>query len=141
MTIAISNNALNTLLNGDHISRIVATYYDVGSPTKAELIRKGFNHNYYVETDRGQFVLRVYLNGKYYIRGRGDFQFELELLNFLCSRDLPVVRPIPNNANDWLSTIDIGGIDRHFTLFGFVQGVNAEHALEARVFQRSQLTD
>jgi len=137
---ATSFNGQNTLLNDDQISQIVADYYDVGAPIKTVLIKKGFNHNFYAETDRGQFVLRVYLNGKYYVRSRGDFQFELELLNFLVSKNLPVVRPISNTANDWLSTVDIDGVDRHCALFAFVPGVNAERALEEGKFQRPQLS-
>lgn len=136
---AISKDTENTLLNGDQVLRMIAGDYDVGKPINADLIRKGFNHNYYVETDRGQFVLRVYLNGKYYIRGSCDFRFELELLNFLSSKGLPVARPIPNTGNDWLSTVEINGVDRHFALFSFVQGLNAEDALKEGQFRRPQL--
>ncbi|MET1415168.1 phosphotransferase [Roseibium sp. HPY-6] len=103
------------------------------------MIRKGFNHSFLVETDQGQFVLRIYLNGKYYIRDSQDFLFELELLTFLHSKGLPVVRPVANRWNGLLSTHRAQNATRHLAVFHFVQGVNAEQAVEDGALVRSHV--
>ena len=60
---------------------IAKTYYDLKSPISVELIDEGFKQTYLMRTtDKAQFILRIYLNNKYYIQDSDDFRFELQLL-------------------------------------------------------------
>lgn len=74
----------------DVLIPVVSEVYDLSGQVQVEMIRAGFNHNYRVQAGEDVFVLRVYLNDKYYISNPNDFRFELELLAFLKSQNLPV---------------------------------------------------
>jgi Ser/Thr protein kinase RdoA (MazF antagonist) len=87
-----------------------------------EAIEAGFNHSYVVTADGQKYVLRVYLNGKYYIRDEGDFRFELDLLDFLYRHEVPVARPVPNRRGKYLTTVALPEETRHLALFHFAGG-------------------
>lgn len=96
--------------------------YDLMPPVEVELIRRGFNDHYLVSAGGGKLVLRVYLNGKYYIRGPEDLAFELELLAFLRGRGLPVAAPVASRSGKLLEALEADGITRHLALFEFAHG-------------------
>ena len=118
-----SSSVKNSVFDTDFVLSIVSEHYCVSEPLHCELIRTGFNHNYLIQTAETKFVLRIYLNGKPYIRHANDFRFELELLDFLCQKDIPVVRPVANKQDEWLATVDVQGEVRHLALFHFVDGI------------------
>ena len=118
----------NTVFETEIITELISTHYTIGQPTHCELIPEGFNHNYLIETTNNiagnhKYVLRMYLNGKYYIRDADDFRFELDLLNFLLDQGVPVVRPIANQAGEWLTTHHFLDHVRHMVLFHLAPGV------------------
>ncbi|CAB9515302.1 Aminoglycoside phosphotransferase [Seminavis robusta] len=123
----------NQVLPTDTIAETVANQYNVGTPIQCQLIRAGFNHNYVVEMEnQTKYVLRVYLNDKYYIQSPDDFRFELEMTDYLATQHgIPTVRPIQSNTGDWLSHIQFENDNgtthtRHAALFEFAQGIEAE---------------
>ena len=119
----------NIVLDADYLLSIVPENYDLPDPTHCELIRTGFNHNYLIQTTDRKFVLRVYLNGKPYIRHTDDFRFELELLDVLSKWGIPVVRPVANKQGEWLTTYEGTDEVRSLALFHFVDGIEL-HMIE-----------
>lgn len=63
---------LNQIIKPNDLKPILKAYYNLSPPISIKLIRAGFNHNYLIESDR-QFVLRIYLNHKYYITSSADY--------------------------------------------------------------------
>jgi len=118
----------NTVIGKEKITDVVSKYYNVGAISKCDLIRAGFNHNYLVEAEKGKFVLRVYLNNKYYIRSEKDFYFELELLKYLIEQGLPVAKPVSNCEEKLLITHQFGDQKRSFALFHFAAGTDLRKA-------------
>lgn len=122
----------NTVVENEIVAEIISTHYTIGKQTHCQLIRAAFNHNYLIETTNQTYVLRIYLNDKYYIHNAGDFRFELDLLNFLLNQALPVVQPVANQKGEWLTTYQFAAQDRrHMALFQFVPGVELDKVSSA----------
>ena len=113
---------MNSTLKADLLTPFISSEYSLPEPVQCEFVRRGFNDHYLVRSRTKRYFLRVYLNGKYYIGDSDDFRFELELLEFLASHGLRVVRPVPNRAHEHLSTIEAPDGKRHMALFEFVDG-------------------
>jgi Ser/Thr protein kinase RdoA (MazF antagonist) len=106
------------------LATAVAANYALEAPLSCKLIRHGFNDNYLIESNEQKYVLRVYLNGKYYIRDANDFRFELELLNFLLAQGISVARPIANRQGEWLTVLQSPAKTEYCVLFAFAEGRN-----------------
>ena len=113
---------MNTIQQSGLLASFISDVYDLPQPVECQFARRGFNDHYSVKSGGERYFLRIYLNGKYYISGRNDFRFELELLRFLSSSGVPVVRPIANKSGQLLSTIKVPEGERHMGLFEFAEG-------------------
>ncbi len=96
--------------------------YGMSPDVTCSFIRRGGNDHYVVE-DRGRkYVLRLYLNGKYFIRSADDFRFELDLVHFLLEQGLPVAASIPDVDGKSLVRFESNGERRLVALFDFAAG-------------------
>jgi Ser/Thr protein kinase RdoA (MazF antagonist) len=116
----------NAQVEPSALVELLASDYDLAAPLACEFLRRGFNDHYAVTAGDERYVLRVYLNGKYYISSERDFQFELDLLAFLRGRDLPVAYALPRRDGSLMGAIDVPGGQRHVALFSFAEGQEAE---------------
>jgi Ser/Thr protein kinase RdoA (MazF antagonist) len=113
---------MNILLEPETMLPALTTGYDLRPPVACELIRRGFNDHYRVRAGESRYVLRVYLNGKYYIESTSDFRFELDLLRFLAGEGVPVSSPVPRKDGDPLGEIETPAGRRSLALFTFAEG-------------------
>ena len=113
---------LNQVIKPEDLKPIIEAYYKLEIPRSIKLIHAGFNHSYHLTTGDRQFVLRVYLNNKYYIRSSGDFRFELELLIYLKTQRIPVATPVRNNQDEYLTCHAFDNKTRYFALFNYAAG-------------------
>ena len=95
------------------------------APRSCSLIRRGCNDHYLVEGERERYVFRVYVDGKYYIGSTGDFEFELELLEFLDDRGVPVARPVRRGDGTLLGRTSAATGARATALFEYAPGAPA----------------
>lgn len=114
------------------LAALLTELYTLPEPVHCHLLRAGSNHNYGVRTGAEDYVLRVYLSNQYYIQSPEDFRYELDLLHFLASQGLPVVRPVANTAGKHLSTCEVGGKTRYLALFQFAAGRSVLHLSDAQ---------
>lgn len=96
--------------------------HELPAPVACTWIRRGFNDHYLLEPPTGKYVLRLYLNHKYWISGADDFRFELELLRFLHQEGVAVAPPVPRRDGELLGTVDTPAGPRHYALFAFAEG-------------------
>lgn len=113
-----SNEIKNTLLEPHEIIDFVNTNYRLEQPLSCEFIRRGFNDHYKIMAGKTDYIFRVYLSSKYYIQSSDDFLFELELLEFLHARGVPVASPIRRQDNGVLGQLE----NRSAALFPFAPG-------------------
>lgn len=122
--------AINSIINKDKLKDIIANSYDISEPFDCRFIRRSFNDHYLIQTKNGKYILRVYLNNKYYINHINDFNFELELLSFLASKNIPVSYPIRNKDEVFLTKFLYNNETRFITLFSFAEGFQINTTLE-----------
>lgn len=112
----------NTAFQPEALVAAVTDRYHLLAPVECTLIRNGFNDHYHVTTRDGEYVLRLYLNRKYYISSEDDFRFELELLRFTKEHGAPVVAALPDRDGSLLSVLQDGDLRRCCALFPFIHG-------------------
>jgi Ser/Thr protein kinase RdoA (MazF antagonist) len=110
----------------DALAAVVADQYEFGGEVSCKLFSKMLrtqdNDHYLVRTDKGKYVLRVYQLGKHLERVEDDYQYELDWLDFLKRRGLPVAYPIPRKDGYFLGSINAPEGKRYFALFSFAEG-------------------
>jgi Ser/Thr protein kinase RdoA (MazF antagonist) len=104
------------------IAAHVGAAYDLAGPITATLVRRGFNDTFRIDAGGARYIFRVYFNGKYYIGGPDDFRFELELLDFVAERGVPVARPRPRRDGGLLDVLPTEAGDRCAALFTWADG-------------------
>jgi Ser/Thr protein kinase RdoA (MazF antagonist) len=114
---------MNTLLASAEILALVnAEYSTLGRARNCKLLRRGFNDSYLVGIGPEWYIFRVYLNQKYYIESSDAFKFELELLDHLSSKGIPVAPAKKRDNGELLgwTTTTLG--ERAFAMFSYAAG-------------------
>mgnify|MGYP001425902673 CR=1 FL=1 len=127
---------LNEIINIDKIKEIIVNSYSISEPFDCTFIRRSFNDHYLIQTNDDRYILRVYLNNKYYINSISDFSFELDLLDFIASKNIPVSHPIRNKEKQFTTKFFYNNETRLITLFTFAEGVPINTTLEKNLAMR-----
>ncbi|PYE50426.1 phosphotransferase enzyme family protein [Deinococcus yavapaiensis] len=103
--------------------------YDLPGPLEVQFLRRGFNDHYEVtrapdgqDTRNRQYIMRIYLVDKPYIRGIPDIEDELKALVVLAKQGVPVSAPIARRDGDFMQTLDSDGHSRPMALFSYALG-------------------
>ena len=113
---------MNTLLESADILELVQANYSLDTLQTCTLIRRGFNDHYFIKAGQAKYIFRVYLNGKYYVDSPEAFQFELDLLDYLHTQNIPVSYPIRMNNGELLGWTSTSLGKRATALFSFAPG-------------------
>ena len=106
--------------------REVLPLYSIGSKPVCRLHHRGLNQTYLVTSGRDRYVLRVYTPGW---RTRNEIEFELDVLEFLRDRGLPVCAPLLTTRARRIVTVQAKDGRRYAALFPYAWGRPAEHTL------------
>lgn len=108
----------STLTSEALVSRVLP-YYEIGSVTQCQFWNRGLSDVYMVETQTNSYVLRV---SHAPWRSKPDIDFELELLDFLRQRQIPVAYPL--RTQDGQLSIEINALEgkRYAALFTYAPG-------------------
>ena len=127
---------MNAKIEPQALTPFLSDRYGISGTATCSFIRRGGNDHYLVEDLGRKYVLRLYLNGKYFIRSADDLRFELDLIQFLVEQGLPVAAPIPDVEGKSLVLFESNGETRLAVLFEFAEGrdiwetMNEWHARE-----------
>ncbi len=119
----------NRLLTEEEIQQFLMRNYSLDQPLICTFLRRSFNDHYLVQSGRQRFVVRIYMNDKYYIKSPADFNFELELLQYLAAIDCPVAYPLRSTKDEMISNFYDGTTNRYCVLFSYAQGTQIETSL------------
>lgn len=97
----------------------VLPYYDLGPIEACRFWHHGLSDIYLVETQTQQYILRV---SHSHWRTKADIDFELELLEFLHERAVPVSYPIRNRQHSLSVEINAPEGKRYAVLFVYAPG-------------------
>ncbi len=123
---------LNAKIEPQALVPFLSDRYGMSPFAHCSFIRRGGNDHYLVEDGGRKYVLRLYLNGKYFIRSADDFRFELDLIQFLLDQGLPVARPIPGIGCQRLTRLESVHETRFAALFEFAEGQGIWQTMEER---------
>ena len=111
----------------ESVAEIIAAEYDCPPPLSAKLfsklLRTQDNDHYLVTAGDGvQYAFRIYQQGARFRRTESDYLYEIDWLNFLKSRDLPVSYPIPRKDGGYLSRLEAPEGTRYYAMFSLAYG-------------------
>jgi len=112
----VSYSTFNEHALGTYIGR----HYSIGVPVRCNLIARGMNDTYIIETTDGKFVFRVYRNK--WRSNDSEILFEIDLLNYLFNNNLNVSLPIKSTTNAYILKITAPEGERFGVLFTLVEG-------------------
>ena len=122
---------MNTRVEPKALVPFLTQRYGLSPSARCSFIRRGGNDHYLVEDGDRRYVLRLYLNGKYYIGTADELRFELDLLDFLKAQGLPVAAPIPDTGGQTLADFESGEETRSAVLFEFAEGKGMWETMES----------
>jgi Ser/Thr protein kinase RdoA (MazF antagonist) len=93
--------------------------YDLPTVTQCQFWKRGMSDVYWIETVEESFILRI---AHAHWRNQGETLFELELLDFLHRRGIPVARPLRTTSGDWAIEILAPEGKRYAALFAYAPG-------------------
>ncbi len=123
---------MDALVEPNALVPFLARRYGLSPAARCSFIRRGGNDHYLVDEGDRRYVLRLYLNGKYYIGTADDLRFELDLLAFLEAEGLPVAAPVPDVGGQTLARFESSGETRHAALFEFAEGKDIWETMDDR---------
>lgn len=97
----------------------VLCYYPLEHITNCQLWHRGLSDIYLIETLEKPYILRV---SHHHWRTQTDIDFELQFLNFLKSKNIPVSAPIPTLSQQVFIPISAPEGTRYASLFDYAQG-------------------
>jgi Ser/Thr protein kinase RdoA (MazF antagonist) len=111
----------------ESVAELIAAEYDCPPPLSAKLfsklLRTQDNDHYLVTAGDGvQYAFRIYQQGARFRRTESDYLYEIDWLNFLKSRDLPVSYPIPRKDGGYLSRLEAPEGTRYYAMFSLAYG-------------------
>jgi Ser/Thr protein kinase RdoA (MazF antagonist) len=111
----------------DALAELITAEYELPGPINCKLftklVRTQDNDHYLVTAGDGrQYVARVYQQGDSLQRQESDYEFEMEWLNFLRSRNIPVSGPLCRNDNRYLGRLLAPEGVRYYALFDLAKG-------------------
>ncbi len=106
---------VHSMLSPEALARQVLPAYGIGDVEDVRLFQAGFNDTYRVRTKRDEaYFLRVYRRGW---RTREDARCELDALDHLRRRGIPVAFPLERQDGGFLTSVEAPEGDRFAALF------------------------
>lgn len=127
-TLAVTHSIISAAALPAELIRV----YDIGRPVECRFLHLGLNDSYLVGTGKQRYVLRVYRLGW---RSRADILYELDLLNHLARKGVPVSVPIATRGGDVIHTLALPEGERHAVLFTYAPG-EPPHTLDEAYSRR-----
>ena len=111
--------AVYSTLSPQALIERVLSHYEIGCIESCVLWNRGLSDVYLVKSAQHSYILRI---SHHHWRSLPDIDFELELLNFLHQRSLPVAYPIHTAGQTLFVTIPALEGDRYAALFPYAEG-------------------
>lgn len=128
-----------SFIAADALAEVIASEYDLQKPVACKLFSKMLrtqdNDHYLVVTgDDEKYVVRVYQRGDHLQRKKSDYLFEIDWLNFLKKKELPISYPLQRRDGNYLGSINAPEGLRYYALFTFAEGETMSLKDEEQLF-------
>lgn len=127
-----------SFISANSLAEVINEEYNFGSSAKcklfSKLLRNQDNDHYMVTAGDQQYVARIYQLGKHLERQESDYAYELDWLNFLREKNLPVSYPVARRDGTFLGRLDAPEGPRYYALFSFAKGKTMSLTNEEQLF-------
>ncbi len=133
-------SVLSSLVAPDALSALAEQHYALSGAAACRIISLNDNDNYLITVPGAtpdKYVLRVWPRGKHWLEQESDYQFELEWLDFLFQRGLPVAPPVRRTDGGFLGTLEAPEGTRYWALFQFAPGAGGLSVERCRPYGES----
>jgi Ser/Thr protein kinase RdoA (MazF antagonist) len=114
----------HSVISSDALVPTLKDLYDIGDDIKCRLLVNGLNDTYELKTSTGKYILRIY---KANWRNKQDIVFEIELLNHLIRKKIPVSGPLLRRNGGYLVELDAPEGLRFAVLFTYAEGGHSDN--------------
>jgi Ser/Thr protein kinase RdoA (MazF antagonist) len=118
----------SSVLSAAALAELLVPAYDLPGPVRCRLVNRGDNDTYLVAAAGQRFALRAYNHER---SDRAEVEAELELLEALACRDVPVARPVRRRDGCLAQAVDAPAGTRFVALFAFAEGQPPGRAITA----------
>lgn len=112
----------HSLLSPGWLAGVVRAEYGLEPPVGCSLLHSGVNDVYLVQAGGRKYILRIAHASRYGPFGEGDYRFELEMLDHLGRRHVPIAPPLRRRDGDLLGSLEAPEGRRYYALFHFLEG-------------------
>ncbi|MCL6603435.1 MAG: phosphotransferase [Paenibacillus sp.] len=113
----------HSVISSEAILPVINDLYEIGNVLECRFLSNGLNDTYILKTSTGKYILRIY---KAHWRSKPDIIFEVELLNHLYSKGIPVSAPVIRRNGDYLIELDAAEGQRFAVLFTYAEGDSSD---------------
>ena len=129
---------VRSFVAGPALAEFIDNEYDLGGKAEARLFSKMLrtqdNDHYKVLVGDQIYAARIYQYGNHLHRQESDYEFELDWLNFLKEKELPVSYPIRRKNGRFLGSVEAPEGTRYVALFSFAPGQPMDIFNEEQLF-------
>lgn len=109
----------HSVISSDALLPVICECYEIGDVLECRFLSNGLNDTYLVITNERKYIFRIY---KANWRSKSDIDYEVELLNHLISKGIPVSYPVVKKDGNYLSELAAPEGQRFAALFTFAEG-------------------
>jgi Ser/Thr protein kinase RdoA (MazF antagonist) len=113
----------HSVISSGAILPVLNDLYEIGAVLECLFISNGLNDTYKVKTSTSKYILRIY---KAHWRSKLDIHFEIEMLNHLYRKGIPVSAPIVRRNGEYLIELDAAEGPRYAVLFTYAEGGSSD---------------
>lgn len=121
-------SVIHSLPSSEALEQNVLCHYSLNNFQSCQLLKRGLNDTYLVETAQERYILRVY---RHSWRTKNEIDFELELLNFLHKSNLAISYPIEKITGGFTTAIAAPEGTRYTALFSYASGKAVDKKLSS----------
>lgn len=121
----------HSVISSDALVPALYDLYEIGDIIESRFLSNGLNDTYKLKTSTGQYILRIY---KANWRNKNDIDFEVELLNHLIKKEIPVSGPLIRRNGDYVIEFDASEGQRFAVLFTYAEGGNSDKKESADLY-------
>ncbi|QSF46422.1 phosphotransferase [Paenibacillus tianjinensis] len=109
----------HSVFSSEALAPALKDLYEIGDVIECRFLSNGLNDTYVLKTSTGKYILRIY---KVKWRSIHDIAFEVEMLNHLVRKGIPVSGPVAKRDGGYITEMDAAEGPRFAVLFTYAEG-------------------
>lgn len=113
----------HSVISSEAIRSVINDLYEIEKVLECRFLSNGLNDTYLLKTTTEKYILRIY---KAHWRSKSDILFEIEMLNHLHGKGIPVSAPVARSNDDYLIELLAAEGQRFAVLYTYAEGDSSD---------------